>query len=58
MKIRKVCSECGSEDIRVNAWVMWDFEKQEYVIDDFWSNEAWCEDCQDNVVEIDKEIEE
>ena len=50
MKVRKVCSECGSESIHVNAWVTWDFEKQEYVIEDFWSEEAWCDDCEDTAV--------
>lgn len=53
--IRKVCSVCGGEDIHVSAWVVWSIEKQEYVIEDFWESETWCEDCQDTVAAIEKE---
>ncbi len=44
-----VCSECGSEHIKVKMWInpnadpLLDDEPQEWVEDD---EECWCQDCQ------------
>lgn len=40
---RYVCSECGSPNIQVQAWV--NANTNEYV-DDIGGGECWCEDCQ------------
>lgn len=40
---RYVCSECGSTNIQVQAWV--NANTNEYVSDLHDSGECWCEDC-------------
>jgi hypothetical protein len=42
----KFCSKCGSEEIRVNAWVTWN--GTEWVIHSVYEDETWCEDCEDS----------
>ena len=43
-KIKKVCSICGSEDIRMDAWAMWNYDKQKWEIEDVFDS-CWCESC-------------
>lgn len=45
MKIKKVCSYCGSENILFDAYAKWDVEKQEYVHDDVLYGNVFCEEC-------------
>ena len=45
MKIKKVCSDCGSTDVKLDAWAIWDYEKQEWILDDVFPN-SWCEACE------------
>lgn len=40
---RYVCSECGSPNIQVQAWV--NANTNEYVSDLYGSGKCWCEDC-------------
>lgn len=40
---RYVCSECGSTNIQVQAWV--NANTHEYVDDIIDNAECWCEDC-------------
>ena len=48
MKVKKydyICEECGGE-LKVNAWVVWDADKQDFIIDNVWSDDdRWCVDC-------------
>ena len=45
-----VCTECGSDRLRYEAWVEWNVEAQDFVfaghIDD---GVVWCDDCEDEV---------
>lgn len=45
MKIRKVCSTCGSDLVVCDAWAAWDEESQEWVLDDVFQYE-FCIACQ------------
>ena len=48
LKVKKydyICEECGGE-LKVNAWVVWDADKQDFIIDNVWSDDdRWCVDC-------------
>ena len=52
-----VCSVCGSEDIKVNSWVVWNKATQQYEIDNLWEEESWCESCQETVLAEEREEE-
>jgi len=39
-----VCSECGSDDVKVDAFAEWDVERQKWVLSDVFDNEFCC-DC-------------
>lgn len=38
------CKYCGGENVKVDAWVVWDEEKQDYIIDTIFDDE-FCPDC-------------
>ena len=44
-KIRKKCINCGSTHISKDAWVYWDEDKQEWMINDIF-DDIYCFDCQ------------
>lgn len=44
-QVRKVCGECGSERVVIDAWAVWDVDKQDWVLDDILDNE-YCRDCE------------
>jgi hypothetical protein len=48
-KIEKVCSDCGSQDVWVNARAEWNWDKQEYELMDTYEDEAYCENCEDSI---------
>jgi uncharacterized OB-fold protein len=43
-KVKIVCSVCGSLRILRDAWAEWDFEEQEWVLQNVFDH-AYCEDC-------------
>lgn len=45
MKIRKVCSHCGSTDVLEDAYVSWDEKTQKYQIHNVFEKGAFCQDC-------------
>ena len=50
-----VCEECGGE-LKVDAWVVWSADKQDFIIDNvFVDQDRWCCEC-DTFTEI-KEVE-
>ena len=50
-----VCEECGGE-LKVDAWVVWRVDKQDFIIDNvFVDQDRWCVDC-DGFCDI-KEVE-
>lgn len=63
MKIKKACSQCGSEDVLFDAYARWDYEKQEFVLDDptfICNSNTLCESCNGecgiNETKIEEEI--
>jgi hypothetical protein len=44
MKIKKTCSECGTEDILFDAWAQWNSGRQEYFLVDVYPK-AICSNC-------------
>lgn len=45
MKIRKICSTCGSANVVKDAWSIWDEDAQEWVLDNVFDYE-YCTDCE------------
>jgi len=45
MKIKKICSKCGSEDVVVDAWIQWNEYTQEWEIYDIFDN-CYCNKCE------------
>lgn len=54
-KTKKVCSHCGSEDVRKDAWAKWDEDKQEWVLAEFFDND-FCVVCDGETTIEDVEI--
>lgn len=42
--MKKVCNQCGSEDVTVDASASWNEETNDWEIDTIWQN-AYCNDC-------------
>lgn len=45
MKEKPVCSHCGSDDVRADAYAAWDVETQEWELTATFDKGAVCEDC-------------
>ncbi len=54
-EIRKVCATCGSTDIKVDAWAMWDEATQQWVLEDTYEH-TYCCDCEGQCSIKDEEI--
>lgn len=44
-KEKPVCSSCGSDDIKTDAYAVWDVEKQDWVLDQAFEKPCTCEKC-------------
>lgn len=55
-KVRKVCKECGSEDVVSDAWVGWNIETQEWDSVDIVFDMEYCKNCDGETTIIDEEI--
>lgn len=55
-KIRKVCKHCGSDDVRKDAWVEWDEDKQEWVLADVYDSFDYCVKCEGETTIQDADI--
>ena len=47
IKEKPVCTQCGSDDVKADAWAVWDYEEQEWVLDNAFDNN-FCEFCEDS----------
>jgi len=43
-KKRVTCCTCGGENVLIDAWAAWSFEKQEWELQNTFQ-QAYCEDC-------------
>jgi hypothetical protein len=44
-KVRMVCSHCGSDDVRADAYAEWDVESQKWEIAQTFEKGAYCNEC-------------
>jgi len=44
MKLKMICSKCGSEDVKLNAWTRWNKNTQEWEFQGF--EDGFCETCE------------
>jgi len=42
---KPVCSTCGSDDVRTDAYAVWDVKMQEWVLETAFEKPAVCEKC-------------
>lgn len=54
-KIKKVCSKCGSTELKWDAWAIWNEDKQDFDLYNCFDY-VWCDGCESEVDEI-NEIE-
>jgi hypothetical protein len=52
--IKAVCSWCGGENVKLDAWAVFDFEAQAWVLESIF-DAGYCDDCdgEANIDEID-----
>lgn len=52
--IRKICKECGSENLLFDAQATWSVKTQKFVL--HLQETVWCNECKDTTNVVDKEI--
>ena len=40
-----VCSHCGSENVKVDAYAVWDAETQQWEVSETFDKGAYCQEC-------------
>ncbi len=45
-KVKKCCRNCGSTNIKIDAWAEWNEKTQEYELSQTF-DDAFCEDCEE-----------
>ena len=45
-KVKIVCSECGSDDVRKDSWACWDIDEQKWVLHETYDY-TYCEACEE-----------
>lgn len=56
-KVKKVCARCGSEDVKFDAFAVWNFEEQRLEVCMVSDKGDVCEDCDGECRIIDVEVE-
>lgn len=51
--ILKCCSQCGGQNVRVDAWAHWDTQTQTWELHSTYNN-SWCEDCDSECTIVDR----
>jgi hypothetical protein len=54
---RKVCKECGSENVRLLAWLEWGFGRWRLSMDGGEEDRFWCIDCDADIEIVTKYLE-
>lgn len=55
MGIIKVCQHCGSEDVRCDAWAVWNTELQYWELDETFQQE-YCQSCEGETRIVDQAL--
>jgi hypothetical protein len=50
-RYRKVCAECGSDRVLLDAFAEWDEQKQDWTLQNTF-DDAYCEGCEESGVDI------
>lgn len=53
--VRKVCAECGSEDVWYDATAVWDVEHQMWELGT-WFDDAFCVNCDTETTIVDRAV--
>lgn len=56
MAIRIICGTCGSDDVKRDAWAVWDEATQQWVLDNVF-DEAWCDNCETSSRLVEEHLE-
>jgi len=43
---KPVCTKCGGDSIKRDAWAVWNEEEQDWEISSTY-DDMWCDDCED-----------
>jgi hypothetical protein len=43
-RFKQVCETCGSENVKVDAWAVWDTDTQQWELQSTYDH-AYCDDC-------------
>lgn len=56
-QVTQVCKYCGSEQVRADAYAVWDFELQDWVVAETFDKGAYCGNCDGETKIVEKEVE-
>jgi len=56
IKLKQVCSTCGSEDVLCDAYASWDFDLQKWVLYQTYDKGAYCKNCDGECRIVEKEV--
>ena len=57
-KLRMVCGRCGSEDVLADAFASWNFQLQEWQLDNTFDKGSVCNACDGECRIIEQETDE
>ena len=61
-RIKMVCTECGSDEVLADAYVQWDVEKQDWIVQNVFEKGGYCDTCEGEAryeeVELNDQAEE
>lgn len=55
--VEQVCKACGSDDVKLDAWAVWDIDKQDWVLG-YTFDDSFCESCEGETTIIDRQLTE
>jgi hypothetical protein len=55
-KVRMVCATCGGEGVLADAYAEWDFDAQEWVVQNTFDKGAYCNTCDGETRIEEKEV--
>lgn len=55
-RIEIACKECGSTDVRRDAWAIWDTENQEWGLGEVF-DQGFCSKCEGEAKLIEREVQ-
>lgn len=55
-KIEVVCPDCHTPNVSTRAYVVWDTNKQDWIIEDMDWDWIWCNECQEEIWDIEEKV--